>query len=46
MQDARRHVDKVARIYQDSVEQAEHPIDVLARHQRLEVVAAYVFLQA
>ena len=46
VQNAGRHIDHIARIHQDSVEQAQHRADVLAHHQRLEVVAGYVLFQA
>jgi hypothetical protein len=46
VQNAGRHVDHVTRMHLDSVKHAEKSVDVLAHHQRLEVVAGYVLLQA
>ena len=46
VQNAGRHIDHVTRMHLDSVKHAEKSVDVLAHHQRLEVVAGYVLLQA
>ena len=45
MQEARRHVYNVARSHLNAVEQREERVDVLAHHQRLQVINGHVSLQ-
>src|SRR4051812_26633364 len=45
VQDTGRHIDNVAGMHLDSVEQATHRVDVLAREQRLELIQGHVLLQ-
>src|SRR5215216_7581369 len=46
VQNTRRHIDNVAGMRLDSVEQATHRVDVLAHYQRLELIQNHILLQA